>query len=61
VTCLKKPYATRIDALTQLRRIQHENDPKHTEQSYYRCDECRCYHLTSLPQDPRCAVKPLRP
>lgn len=53
--CRKHRYATRVDALIVLARIQHRDSttrPK-TEKRAYLCHRCRCWHLTS--EQPRAA------
>jgi len=47
VFCVKKRYATRIDAAEALARIRR--DPCRREQSLYPCHVCHGFHLSSKP------------
>ena len=49
VTCTKRRYRTRVDALIALAAIQGRDDARRskTESRAYRCPTCHGWHLTS--------------
>ena len=53
MTCHKRRYRSRVDALLALATIQARDDTRRgkTESRAYRCPDCRRWHLTS--QRPR--------
>lgn len=47
----KKAYASYKEAYDNLQKIREKNPFKHRgECNIYRCDLCRCYHLTKRPK-----------
>ncbi len=46
--CEKRAFCNKHDAKAMLRSAKERNVDHRAEQRIYRCDSCRCWHLTSM-------------
>jgi len=49
VTCTKRSFCNKHEAKAMLRSAKERNVEHRAECRIYRCDSCRCWHLTSMP------------
>jgi len=49
VTCTKRAFCNKHEAKAMLRSAKERNVEHRAECRIYRCDSCRCWHLTSMP------------
>ena len=49
MTCTKRSFCNKHEAKAMLRSAKERNVEHRAECRIYRCDSCRCWHLTSMP------------
>ena len=49
MTCTKRAFCNKHEAKAMLRSAKERNVEHRAECRIYRCDSCRCWHLTSMP------------
>lgn len=47
MNCTKVRYRTKLDAMIALASTQRSQETKREERRFYRCPDCRGWHLTS--------------
>lgn len=48
MTCTKRSFCNKHEAKAMLRSAKERNVEHRAECRIYRCDSCRCWHLTSM-------------
>ena len=49
MTCTKRSFCNKHEAKAMLRSAKERNVEHRAECRIYKCDSCRCWHLTSMP------------